>query len=129
MLITWQAPGVTLPDHYNITLAYKQNSHSSNLTFSTVIQVLGTETRLEYDRLFPQQEYSYCVFAVYGPETKPFCHIFQTEPLSSDITFVVMVTMGGVIALLVFLLVCTGTGLAYPRCIRPRMKDKKCLSR
>ena len=37
--------------------------------------------------------------------------------------------LGFVIPVLVLLLVVAGVGLAYPRCIRSRVKDKKYLSR
>ena len=79
VLITWQPPGVTLPDHYNIVFTYTSHSSFSNQTHTSTIQVLGTATSLEYDPLVPQQEYAYCVSAIYGQQMSSFCFTFQTE--------------------------------------------------
>lgn len=131
VLITWQPPGATLPDHYNITLTHTNNSQFSNQTRTTAIQVLGTTTRLEHDRLLPQQNYSYCISSIYGPLMSSFCHTFQTETLGSTSGSNNAVgILSSVIVVLILLLVLVGIGgLAYPRCIRSRIKDKKYLSR
>ena len=78
VLITWQ-PGVTLPDHYNIVFTYTSNSSFSNQTHTSTIQVPGTATSLDYDQLVPQQEYAYCVSAIYGQQMSSFCFTFRTE--------------------------------------------------
>ena len=133
VLITWQPPSVTLPDHFNITLTYTSNSSFSNQTHTSTIQVLGTATMLGYDRLVAQQEYAYCVSAIYGPQMSSFCSTFQTESQhtseSGSTNSPVVGILSFLIILLAFLLVLAGAGLAYPRCIRSRMKDKKYLSK
>ena len=135
MLVSWKALD-TPPDSYRITITY---TTTSNQTFIIFTQVLGTATEVEYSQLIPQQQYTCCVIAVYGTQTFIDCDLFQTSPspspspgpglLNSNSSQLVGGVLGFVIAVLVLLLVVAGVGLAYPRCIRSRVKDKKYLSR
>ena len=134
VLISWQPPGVTLPDHYNITLAYTNNSRFSNQTHTSTIQVPGSNTSLQYDRLVPQQKYTYCISSIYGSQVSSFCHNFQTEMLGSESgsnkSAIAIGILSFMTVLLVLLLVFVGVGgLTYPRCVRPWSKDKRYLSR
>ena len=134
VLITWQPPGVTWPDHYNITLAYTKNSQFSNQSHTSTIQVLGSDTRMEYDRLVPQQNYSCCISSIYGSQLSSSCLTFKTEVLGSVSGSNKSATAIGILCfmtvLLVLLLVLVGVGgLTYPRCLRLRIKDRKYLSR
>ena len=123
VLVSWQALDPP-PDSYRITITY---TSTSNQTYTISTQVLGTATEVEYSQLIPQQQYTCCVIAVYGTQNFESCDPFQTSgSLNSQLVGGVL---GFVIAVLVLLLVVAGVGLAYPRCVRSRMKDKKYLSR
>ena len=147
VLVSWQLESMfPPPDSYRITITYTNITSTSNLAFTITIQlrVLGTATEVEYSQLIPQQQYTCCVIAVYGTLTFESCDSFQTSPspspspspnpspspdsLNNNSALIVRV-LGFVIAVLVLLLVVAGVGLAYPRCIRSRVKDKKYLSR
>ena len=131
MLVRWKA--LEPPESYRITITYTNITNTSNLAFTISIQVLGNATEVEYNQLIPQQQYTCCVIAVHGTQTFYGCDSFQTSPssgsLNSNSSQLVSGVLGFVIALLVLLLVVAGVGLAYPRCIRSRVKDKKYLSR
>ena len=126
VLVSWQVLDPP-PDSYRITIAY---TSTSNQTYTISTQVLGTATEVEYNQLIPQQQYTCCVIAVYGSQTSHSCELFQTSPShGSNSSQLVGGVLGFVIAVLVLLLVVAGVGLAYPRCVRSRVKDKKYLSR
>ena len=144
VLVNWQLDAMfPPPDSYRITITYTNITSTSNLTHVITIQVLGTATEVEFNQLIPQQQYTCCVIAVYGSLIFDSCDSFQTSSgpspspspspssgsLKSNSTQLVGGVLGFVIALLVLLLVVAGVGLAYPRCIRSRVKDKKYLSR
>ncbi len=79
VVISWQQPTSSLlPDSYSITLTYTNNTGTRKETISRVVQVPGNATEVEYDQLASEQDYDYCVSAVYGPLTPTFCFSFQT---------------------------------------------------
>ena len=126
VLVSWKALDPP-PDRYRITITY---TSTSNQTYTISTQVLDTATEVEYNQLIPQQQYTCCVIAVYGTLTSHSCELFQTSPShGSNSSQLVGGVLGFVIAVLVLLLVVAGVGLAYPRCISSRVKDKKYLSR
>ena len=125
VLVSWQALDPP-PDSYRITINSTSITSTSNQTHTITIQVLGTATEAEYSQLIPEQQYTCCVFAIYGTQIAQFCQNCATKSKSERH---VVGVLGFVIAVLVLLLVVAGVGLAYPRCIRSRVKDKKYLSK
>ena len=151
VVVSWGLPpNSSLPDVYIIL------THSLNQTHSVVVQASSTRTRVEFENLVPQQSYRYCVIAVYGPSLLSFCRTFQTqnsssiattlapphpnhnpsttlgcnpEPISGGCNSIVMGVLVSIIIVLLFLLLLAVLGLAYPRCIRSKVKDKKHLSK
>ena len=85
VLVSWQLEVMfPPPDSYRITINYMSITSTSNLqAFTITIQVLGTATKVEYSQLIPQQQYSFCVIAVYGTQTFDSCESFQTSPSST----------------------------------------------
>ncbi len=136
VVISWQQPTSSLfPDRYSVTLTYTNNTGTRNETLTRVVQVPGNATEVEYDQLASEQDYDYCVSAVYGPLTPTFCFSFQTAksereaPRSTSGGAAVGVLSAIIVLLLLLLVALGGMVLAYPRCIRSRVKDKKYLSR
>jgi hypothetical protein len=98
VVITWQPPGVTLPDYYNITLTYTNNSTFSSQMHTSVFRVSGTATELKHDRLVPGQEYAYCVYAIYGLQMSNF---FQTLDYMGSTSAMVVGVLSFIVVLLV----------------------------
>jgi hypothetical protein len=125
VVIMWQPPGVALPNHYNITLTYTNNSDFSSQMYTSFIRVTGTTTELKHDRMIPGQEYAYCVSAIYGLQMSNFCRNFQTHDyVGSSTSSVAVGVLSFIVVLLALLIVLMGVGIVvYPRYIKPRFKD------
>ena len=107
---------------YFVTIMGSFSTTSQEYTIS--IRVHGIN-ELEYGGLLPEQSYEVRLFDEEGYILS--CTNIQTSAseVSSDSKLVGGI-LGSIIALLVLLLIIV---LAYTRCIRPRVKDKKYLSR
>ena len=130
------------PTTYNIQITYTDNIGIRHTAF---ISVEGNVTKVEYNQLIPQQQYTCCVFGIYTSYyTSIGCNNFQANPssnttaskstsnpnpspspdsLNNNSTPIVGGVLGVVIAVLVLLLVVAGVGLAYLQCVRSRGKD------
>ncbi len=140
--ISWETPS-DMPDYpvpiaYNITINNYYEVLSDTVTlYSTVItHVKVNETRrVQFENLTPGELYHYCVTAIYNNSN-------EASKCGSE-TIVTVTTLSQasgarltegilslvIIIILVVLLIVAGIGLAYPRCIRSRVKDKKYLSK
>ncbi len=136
--ISWETPS-DMPDYpvpiaYNITINNYYEVLSDTVTlYSTVtthVKVNKTR-RVQFENLTPGELYHYCVTAIYnnsneaskcGSETVTTLSQASGARLTEGILSLVII-------ILVVLLIVAGIGLAYPRCIRSRVKDKKYLSK
>ena len=127
-VISWRHPsGTVTPNAYNITLTHTSNTRHQTLT--TTLQVLGNTTEAQFGGLLPQQAYNYCVIAIYGEQTtSSSCDSLMTSSSTQNSAATVGVLVS-IITVLLFLLLLAVLGLAYPRCIRSKVKDKKHLSK
>ena len=136
------------PITYNIQITYTDNIGIRHTAF---ISVEGNVTKVEYNQLIPQQQYTCCVFGIYSDSRSIIgCNNFQSNPsptqpytpskstsnpspspspspspgsLNSNSTPIVGGVLGFVIAVLVLLLVVAGVRMAYLQCVRSRGKD------
>ncbi len=122
---------------YNVTITGSVSAATRrSQMYSIIIQVPRNETELEIGNLCPQQNYSVCVTAVLEKEKKASsCRNIQMPPQmppqmpQSSLPILLKGIFGSIITLLLLLLIVAGVGLAYPCCIRSRVKDKKYFSR
>ena len=141
VLVSWQS--TTMADRFNIMVTHTVTTSRINQTYTIATEVLNTRTKIEYEDLRPEHNYNICVVGFYGWQTTvSSCVSVQTsqQPIPTtaasmselasvcDFTLVISI-FSFVVALLILLLVVAGVGLAYPRCLRPRVKDTKCLSK
>ena len=144
VLVSWL--WVPEADEYNIRVTGR---NARNQVYSIIAEVSNTKAEFEYENLPPEQNYTICVSGFYRRTEQTFssCRDILTTPSPTPLTtanetaFAVTSsiaatcsaplagTLGSIIALLMLLLVVAGVGLAYPRCIRPRVKDVRYLSK
>ncbi len=145
--VSWR--GTLAADRYYITVTTAVSTSGIKQTYSINTEVPGNKTVIEYNMMYedllPEHNYSICVCQ---GQTVSSCINIQTRPappppsptsslstsaVNSTTTSNNSTLLGGVlgfiIALLVMLLIVAGVGLAYPRCIRSRVKDKRYLSK
>ncbi len=129
--ISWETPS-DMPDYpvpiaYNITY-YEVLSDTVTLYSTVIVHVKVNETRrVQFENRTPGELYHYCVTAIYNNSN-------EASKCGSE-TIVTVTTLSEasgarltegilslVIIILVVLLIVAGIGLAYPRCIRSRVK-------